>query len=101
GMRDWSVTGVQTCALPIFTLLAAASGGAYEVGVVRDGGTIAGRVKFVGKPPKLAPIPVNKNRDVCGERKPSEALLLSADRGVKEIGRAACREREESWAGAR
>jgi hypothetical protein len=65
------------------TLLAAASGGAYEVAAVPDGGTIAGRVKFVGTPPKLDPIPVNKNRDVCGERKPSEALVLSADRGVK------------------
>jgi len=55
----------------------------YEVVTVQDGGTLAGSVKFVGPPPKLDPIAVNKNRDVCGEHKASEALVLSADRGVK------------------
>ena len=40
-------------------------------------------MKFVGALPKLDPIPVSKNRDVCGERKASEALVLSAERGVK------------------
>jgi len=64
-------------------LLVAAPGGAYEVATVPDGGTVTGTVKFVGTPPKLDPIPVNKNRDVCGESKPSEVLVLSADRGVK------------------
>ena len=64
-------------------LLVAAPAGAYEVAAVPDGGTISGTVKFVGPPPKLDPIPVNKNRDVCGEHKPAEALVLSADRGVK------------------
>jgi Carboxypeptidase regulatory-like domain len=64
-------------------LLVAAPSGAYEVAAVPDGGTISGTVKFVGPPPKLDPIPVNKNRDVCGEHKPAEALVLSADRGVK------------------
>jgi len=57
--------------------------GAYEVAIVPDGGAVTGTVKFVGTPPKLDPIAVNKNRDVCGERKPSEALILSADRAVK------------------
>jgi plastocyanin len=56
---------------------------AYEVATVQDGGTVTGTVKFVGTPPKLDPIPVNKNRDVCGDHKPAEALVLSADRGVK------------------
>jgi hypothetical protein len=64
-------------------LLVAAPSGAYEVAAVPDGGTISGTVKFVGPLPKLDPIPVNKNRDVCGEHKPAEALVLSADRGVK------------------
>lgn len=50
---------------------------------MRDGGTLAGTVRFAGPPPKLDPIPVNKNRDVCGAQKPSEALVLGADRGVK------------------
>jgi plastocyanin len=65
------------------TLLVSAPGGAYEVAAVQDGGTVTGSVKFVGAPPKLEPIRVNKNRDVCGDSKPSEALVLSADRGVK------------------
>jgi plastocyanin len=56
---------------------------AYEEITVKDGGTLAGVVRFSGTPPKLEPIAVNKNRDVCGEHKPSEALVVGADRGVK------------------
>jgi len=32
---------------------------------------------------KLEPIAVNKNRDVCGDRKPSEALVIGAGGVVK------------------
>src|SRR5258706_2259917 len=32
GMRDWSVTGVQTCALPISDAKRAAAGGAFGIG---------------------------------------------------------------------
>jgi plastocyanin len=56
---------------------------AYEAVAVTDGGTLTGVVRFAGPPPKLEPIAVNKNRDVCGEQKPSEALVVGADRGVK------------------
>lgn len=70
--------------LALFALLvAAAPGDAYEEIAVGDAATLAGTVKFVGAPPKLDPIPVNKNRDVCGEQKPSEALVLGPDHGVK------------------
>src|SRR2546430_16599751 len=44
---------------------------------------VTGTLKYIGTPPKLEPIPVNKNRDVCGESKPSEALVLGPDHGVK------------------
>ena len=64
-------------------ILVATPAGAYEVTAVQDGGTITGTVKFVGTLPKLAPIPVSKNRDVCGDRKASEALVLSAEKGVR------------------
>jgi len=64
-------------------LLAAAPACAYEIVGVRDGGKLAGTVKFVGAPPNLDAIPVNKNRDICGDHKPSEGLVLSEDRGVK------------------
>jgi plastocyanin len=40
-------------------------------------------VRFNGPVPKLEPIPVNKNRDVCGDQKASEALVVGPDRGVK------------------
>ncbi|HEU4368333.1 MAG TPA: carboxypeptidase regulatory-like domain-containing protein [Methylomirabilota bacterium] len=56
---------------------------AYEVVTVADGGSLAGVVRFVGTPPKLEPLPVNKNRDVCGASKESEALALGPDRGVR------------------
>ena len=56
---------------------------AYEEIAVKDGGTLTGVVRFTGTAPKLEPIPVNKNRDVCGDQKPSEALVVGPDRGVK------------------
>jgi plastocyanin len=56
---------------------------AYEETVVADGGVVSGVVRFVGAVPKLEPIAVNKNRDVCGERKASEALVVGAGGGVK------------------
>jgi plastocyanin len=59
------------------------AGAAYEEIVVADGGVISGTVKFAGNAPKLEPIAVNKNRDVCGERKPSEALVVGAGGGVR------------------
>ncbi|MBI4629026.1 MAG: hypothetical protein HY729_09965 [Candidatus Rokubacteria bacterium] len=64
-------------------LAAAAPAAAYEVSAVTDGGTVTGTVRFAGTPPKLDPIPVNKNRDVCGGQQASEALVLGPDRGVK------------------
>jgi hypothetical protein len=70
-------------ALAALLMATAPAGAAYEEVDVRDGGTLTGVVRFTGTPPELPPIPVNKNRDVCGERKPSEALVLGPDRGVK------------------
>jgi predicted aconitase with swiveling domain len=61
----------------------AAPAAAYEVVTVDDGGVLAGVVKFAGVPPKLEPRAVNKNRDVCGDQKESEALVLGAERGVR------------------
>ena len=55
----------------------------YEEAPVTDGGSLTGSVKLAGVPPELPPIPVKKNRDVCGERKESEALVLGPNKGVK------------------
>jgi hypothetical protein len=56
---------------------------AYEVVTVAEPGTLTGVVRFTGTPPRLEPLPVNKNRDVCGDSKDSEALVLGPDRGVR------------------
>jgi plastocyanin len=56
---------------------------AYEAVEVTDGGTLAGVVRFAGTPPRMAPLAVNKNREVCGEQKPSEALVVGGEGGVR------------------
>src|SRR5687768_1335444 len=82
----WSTASIPSCSevtqVTLRRLMAAvvlagslpATAFAYEEAPVTDGGTLTGRLKFAGVPPKLEPLTVNKNRDVCGERKPSEAL---------------------------
>jgi hypothetical protein len=60
-----------------------ASARAYEEATVADGGTLRGTVRFAGALPKLDPVPVTRHRDVCGEQKTSEALVIGPDRGVK------------------
>ena len=59
------------------------AGAAYEEIIVKDGGALTGVVRFMGAAPKLPPIAVNKNRDVCGDQKPSEALVMGMGHGVK------------------
>ena len=44
---------------------------------------VAGVVRFAGSPPKLEPIKVNKNREVCGASKDSEALVVGPEGGVR------------------
>ncbi len=65
-------------------LLPAAGAKGYEAGDVPDGGVLAGTVRFAGPPPALAPIPVKKNRDVCGPEKPPEALVVGPEGGVRD-----------------
>jgi plastocyanin len=74
---------VAVVARLFLSLTAPVDAAAYEEIALKDGGTLTGVVRFTGPAPKLEPIAVNKNRDVCGDQKPSEALVLGADRGVK------------------
>ena len=67
----------------LLVLASAAAASAYDVVTVPDGGVLTGVVKFAGTPPKLEPLAVNKNRDVCGEQKPSEALVLGPNQTVR------------------
>jgi plastocyanin len=69
--------------LGIFTAWMGGAAHAYDELEVKDGGQIMGHVKFVGAQPKLAPVTVNKNEDVCGKEKPSEALILGKEGGVR------------------
>ena len=69
--------------LAVALLPAGPASAAYEEVAVRDGGMLGGVVRFAGTPPRLEPLPVNKNREVCGVQKPSEALVLGPERGVK------------------
>jgi hypothetical protein len=58
----------------------AAPAAAYEVVTVADGGALAGVVRFAGAPPRLEPLAVTRNHDVCGDRKESEALVLGGEK---------------------
>ena len=55
----------------------------YVEGPVAEGGILTGRVRFAGEPPKGEPLAVRKNTDVCGEHKPSQALVVGPTRGVR------------------
>ena len=70
-------------ALLAVALLAPMPAGAYEALTVTDSGSLTGTVKFTGAAPKPEPLRVGKNRDVCGDEKESEALVLGVDRGVR------------------
>jgi hypothetical protein len=75
---------VLTLVLALVAALALAwPAGAYEVVGVADGGTLAGVLRFAGPPLRLEPLSVNKNRDVCGDEKSSEALIVGPDHGVR------------------
>ena len=70
-------------AMLVVALAAPAAQAAYEAVEVTDGGSLTGVVRFAGIPPRLAPLAVNKNRELCGEQKPSEALVVGPEGGVR------------------
>ena len=78
-MRRVLITGL----LLLLTAWLAPSSPAYEVIEVKDGGAIAGRVTFVGEVPDLEPIPVPKDQEFCGKTIPSNVLIVSGNKGVK------------------
>src|SRR6266478_7199973 len=69
--------------MAVLALTASAAQAAYEEIALKDGGTLSGVVRFAGTPPKLDPLPVHRNREVCGEQKASEALVVGPERGVR------------------
>jgi len=69
--------------MTLVALPAAAAQAAYEEVAVTDGGTLSGVVRFAGTPPRLEPIVVNRDREICGEQQVSETLVVGPDRGVR------------------
>src|SRR5262249_57906638 len=92
GIRDWSVTGVQTCALPILTDL--------EVRVmVLDVGHMCDGVHKTHRPVEVLEgeltadrLVVRRQLPAVREARPQFFCGLACQRG-DEIGRASCRER--------
>src|SRR5690606_40556988 len=90
GIRDFHVTGVQTCALPISELRAASA-------MAGSDSPLVGRVeRLLDADPKKKP-----SRFVRWMRVPlcASLLLAVALLAPEEIGRASCRERVEIAAG--
>jgi Carboxypeptidase regulatory-like domain len=57
----------------------------YEVVAVENGGTIAGRVVFIGPIPRLPDLIIAKDQEVCSTVAPAQMLLVAAEnRGVKD-----------------
>lgn len=59
---------------------------AYQTITVSDGGTITGSVKWSGPVPKIAPIAINKDAEVCDpqaqKKRDLERLVVAANGGV-------------------
>src|SRR5207248_4551396 len=92
GIRDRTVTGVQTCALPIFSIswpersgkLVAVSGAAWSSSPSEPAGSGAATARF-GVDVAFATSAV-----------PASALWVFLDLRLLKIGRASCRERVSS-----
>ncbi len=75
------VFGIAACA----AMFSVSTVAAYEGGVVANGGTIKGMVKFNGTAPERAVLEVNKDKKVCavGEAKKSNDLVVGANSGIQ------------------
>src|SRR5204863_6183780 len=95
GIRDLYVTGVQTCALPIFANAArrpAARDRSCRLAALLAGGQFHHRVGSRGDR-RAAPLTCRKG--LMGLVTWTAVLALSRLRDSQEIGRASCRERVE------
>src|SRR5699024_12097409 len=96
--RDRNVTGVQTCALPIFTLVYGGASvgimGAVADTVLKEGGQVIGVMPSFLEQREISHKKLSELIvvDTMHERKAKMADLAEGF----EIGRASCREREET-----
>src|SRR5207245_8739958 len=88
GIRDATVTGVQTCALPIWTDAAGRVGA--HIGLSFSQASLEGRT---------GPAATASGRDIAGRRRTSQGPargIICGWRTRMKIGRASCRERVEN-----
>ncbi len=76
-MRHWISV---LCALGVAVALVWA--GSTPV-TAQGAGSIVGEVKFSGTPPAAKTLKVDKDPEVCGSDKPSEELVVGANKGIK------------------
>src|SRR5437016_2499546 len=89
GIRDWSVTGVQTCALPICR----AARPAARIRGRLSGAAAHGRAALVQVPARRSGGAAARGRRRARARDRRSHRLLRSQRGSDEIGRASYRER--------
>jgi hypothetical protein len=66
-------------------LLTAAAAPAYEAVTVTDGGTIKGKVVFVGPPPPKKKVIPTKDKEACGSGvREVDQILLGPDKAIQE-----------------
>lgn len=82
----FGVVGIVAAAVLLPVSLTSAAAAPYEVVAVEDGGSISGAVKWKGPPAEVAPMPINKNPEICDTdgtgKRPSPRLKISASGGV-------------------
>src|SRR5207302_8160149 len=98
GIRDFHVTGVQTCALPIFAFR-----GAEGVGLTDKTSYFAhvdgNKVSLYDTLDHAKAGGTDGRADLTEAKEPSGAYTLTAGVGGGKIGRASCRERVERAVG--
>ncbi|MGE5443980.1 MAG: carboxypeptidase regulatory-like domain-containing protein [Ignavibacteriales bacterium] len=80
-MERW----LKLVSLALFFLFLGGATYGYEVIQVTDGGTIKGKVKFVGMPPKDETIRIDKNQDYCGNTLPANKYIISPGGEIQNV----------------
>ena len=57
----------------------------YKVVPVANGGTVSGRVSLNGPAPAPVMLKVDEDKAVCGADRPSEELVVGANRGIQNV----------------
>lgn len=72
--------------LALVALLAALPASAeYTVASVTNGGTVAGKITYNGKPPAPKKLVITKDPKVCGTARDDDAFIIASDGGVKDV----------------